>query len=99
MALIEAVTRCVEFNNLGARAWPERVQNALELSMAAHARLAERELFTALVNGSVAVSAGQVLGTARDVLAHLSRAAVGYRQRHRTGLEFPLRAIFPRMVA
>jgi hypothetical protein len=45
--------------------------------------------------GSVAVSAGQVLGATRDVLSTIDRAAAHYRYRQRMGATTTLVAILP----
>lgn len=92
---IDAITRCLEFGNFGARAFPEQVVVWNDLAMANWARAAERRLFDQLVTNSTAVSAGSALGTTRNVLAVLDRAAAAYRNRHRTSVTMPLRLIIP----
>jgi hypothetical protein len=94
-ATIEAIVWCLTFGNLGARTFPERVQEALQLVLAAHARVAETRLLTSIGSASTAITAGQDLGTTRAVLAALDRAIAGYRYRHRTDREMPLRFIIP----
>jgi hypothetical protein len=49
----------------------------------AHAREAEGQLLDAIDAGSTATTAGQLLGTARDVLAVVDRAGAQYRDRQR----------------
>ncbi len=92
---IEAISTIFKFGNFGARTFPERMQTAIELGMAAHARVAELALLDAIDDASVAVTAAQNLGTTRDVLAVLDRAIAGYRYRNRTAREMPLRIIIP----
>lgn len=92
---IDAITRCLEFGNFGARAFPEQVVVWNDLAMANHARAAERRLLDQIITNSTAVSAGQGLGTTRDVLAVLDRAVAAYRNRHRTTAEMPMHIIIP----
>lgn len=92
---IEAVVACLTFGNLGARAWPENVAQRLRDLMAIHARLGERRLLAKMATNSTAVTAGQQLGAARDILFHIGVAAAAYRNRHRTRRDFPLSVILP----
>jgi hypothetical protein len=45
-ATVDAIAGCVEFSNMGARAWPERVANIGELVQVAHAEEGELGLLT-----------------------------------------------------
>lgn len=94
-AQTEAITFCLRFGNMGARAFPEQVEDAILKTKAFHARFAERRLLTAIGTGSTNVTSGQTLGTARDVLATMDRAADSYRNRHRMGLNAMLQVILP----
>lgn len=80
---ISAITRCLEFGNFDARAWPEGVANLLELVMAAAARLGERTLLDGIAAGSTAVTFADGFGTTRAVLAALDQAQAGWRNRNR----------------
>lgn len=78
-----AVTKRLRFGNFGARAFPEQVSAWNDLTMVAHARLAEGLLLDALKTNSTAVTQAQVLGAARDLAETMIRAAVAWRSRHR----------------
>lgn len=96
---VQAITRILKFGNLGARAFPERVTEALDLAMAAHARFAERELIEQIGTNSTAVTAGAVgngqLGSTRELLRIIDRAVAQYRNRHRMAPEAVLQLMIP----
>jgi hypothetical protein len=81
--IVEAVTRCLQFGNFRARYFPEQIEAWMRLAATTHARAAEQRLLATISAGSTAVTAGQVLGTTRDVLAGLDRAIAALRYRHR----------------
>lgn len=76
---VDAIVRRMRFGNFRARFFPEQVEGWTRQLEAAHARLAERTLLAAIDADSTAVTAGQVLGTSRDVLATLDRAGAVMR--------------------
>jgi hypothetical protein len=82
-SVVEAITKCLEYGNFRARYLPEQIEAWMDLAAVQHARTAEIQLLTAIAAGSTAVTAGQVLGTTRDVLASLDRANAVWRYRHR----------------
>lgn len=92
---LEAITLCLTFGNMGARAYPELVERHTELAMVNHARFSETRLLTRIGTLSTSVTAAAKLGAARDIFAQLDQAAAGYRSRHRIDVNSPLRAIFP----
>lgn len=92
---LDAITLCLTFGNMGARAYPELVQRHTELGMIWHARFAETRLLTRIGTLSTPVTAASKLGAARDIFAQIDQAAAGYRSRHRMDVNAPLRAIFP----
>jgi hypothetical protein len=94
-AFIEAITACLEFGNFGARSWPEQTRDTTAKVMAFQARVAERELLRQMRATSTDVTYDQGLGAARQILHVFGVAAAGYRNRHRTAENFPLRAILP----
>lgn len=96
---VSAISRCVEFGNFGARAFPEQVEAWLGLSMAAHARRAETALLDAIAANSTAVTAAQVLGASREIYAVAGQVAAAYRSRHRMAAGSPLEAFYPSWVA
>lgn len=97
-ATLDAVTLCLTFGNLQARAFPELVTRHNELGMIQHARLADMTLLAKISALSTAVTSGRVLGFARDFLEAVGRAAAGYRHRHRMTDESFLRVMAPAWV-
>lgn len=96
---ISAITLEMQFGNFMARAYPEMVARNTDLGMIAQARLAEQTLFASMATLSTAVtSATPQLGTARDFLWQLARAATAYRTRHRMDPDAQLDAIVPAWV-
>lgn len=92
---VQAVTRILELGNWFDRTWDEGVQAMLANVMAAHARTAEQEIIADIAAASTDTSTEQTLGSTRDVLAVLERAAVAYRARHRMDDRAVLRAVLP----
>lgn len=98
---VAAIYHCIQFGNLGARAYPELVENATELVMAAWARVAE----TALLDGMVAASthatvnltpnSSTPLGAVATLLPALLRNAAALRNRQRMDPEAPLDVQLP----
>lgn len=82
---VDAITAITEFGNLMQRTAPEQVAAIMANVMAAHARLAERQLLTAIGSASTAVASSATggLGSTRDLLGDWARAAEGLRYRHR----------------
>lgn len=91
----DAITLCLVFGNLGARAYPELVQRHTELGMIEHARYAETRLLTRIGALSTPVTAAAELGAARDIFVQLEQAASAYRSRYRLDPKAPLRVLFP----
>lgn len=92
---VQAVVERARIGNLGSRTHPEEWAAALATLTAQHARIAEEELLAAMVTASTAVTASEVLGAARGVLATLDRAAATIRARQRLSPRSPLRLIDP----
>ena len=89
-----AVTKRLQFGNFGARAFPEQVTAWNDLSMVAHARLAEGLLLDAVKSLSTAVTTAKVFGAARDLAEAVIRGAVSWRSRHRAP-DARLRVLMP----
>lgn len=81
--VVDAVVRWMRFGNFRGRFQPEQVDQWWRTLAVAHARLAEETLLDAIDAGSTNTSTGELLGTARDVLAALDRAGSQYRDRQR----------------
>ena len=94
-AEVEAVTLTLEFGNLMSRAYPELVQRNNELGLIEHARLAERTLYSKMVAASTDLTSAYQVGTARDFLLALGKAAAAYRGKHRMVRTAPLRVVLP----
>lgn len=92
---ISAITMQLQFGNFITRAYPEMVARNVELGLIAQARLAEQTLLTAIGTLSTAVTTTGAMGTARDFLYQVARAASSYRTRHRMAADAPLRVIAP----
>lgn len=94
-AEIDAITLCLQFGNLMSRAYPELVERNNELALVAHSRYAEIKLLNAISAASTAYTSGFKLGTARDLLLAIGKAASAYRNKHRLDNGTPLRVILP----
>ncbi|MGH8992978.1 MAG: major capsid protein [Acidimicrobiia bacterium] len=92
---VSAISRCVEFGNFGARAYPEQVDGWMTLATAAHARRAETALLDAIAANSAAVTSAGLVGAGREVLAHFAQLAAGYRSRHRMRADARLSVLAP----
>ncbi len=100
-AELAALFHCVQFGNMGSRAWPERVAQFNEVVMAAWARMAERNLLTLMKADSTLVTAAAATygyGVVSNLLAEVLVAAAAYRNRHRMRPETKLRVKFPAWV-
>ena len=99
-AELYAVTLQLQIGNLMARALPELVDRHNELALVQHSRIAELELLSRMRTSPIttAVTAGKVLGVARDFLVQMRKAAAGYRARHRIEVDRRLKAILPEWV-
>jgi hypothetical protein len=93
--LLDAITLCLTFGNMGARAYPEMVKRNNELGMIQQARFAETRLLTRIGTLSTSVTAAEVLGAARDYFVQVEKASAAYRSRHRMSATAPLRVIAP----
>lgn len=86
---VAAIYHCLQFGNMGSRAFPELVANATELTLAAWARVAETALLDAMkaaaTKATVALTPSNTaaLGANAILLPALLRAAVAIRSRQR----------------
>jgi hypothetical protein len=92
---LDAVTMCLCFGNLQTRAFPELIDRHNQLALVEAARFSEIYILNKIKAASTAVALPAVLGTARDVLISVERAAVAYRHQHRLDPALPLRFIAP----
>lgn len=93
--VVEAIFQCIKYGNFRARFWPEQVAAWMRLAMVNVARYIESRHLTRIGTLSTQVTSGQMLGTARDVLTTLDRAASQIRNRHRLSPATPLRFAYP----
>jgi hypothetical protein len=93
--LVAALSRCVEFDNFGARAYPEQVQAWLTIALAQWARRAETALLDRMKSSSTQVTAGAVNGASRQLVAQVVKAASYFRNRNRMDRDVPLHVWFP----
>jgi hypothetical protein len=96
---VAALYHCLRFGNLGSRTFPERVVQWNNLVLAAHARLAERSLLTAIDAFSTQVVAHSIsAGASGELLSQIRTAAAAMRSRHRMDPDAILRVLLPRWV-
>ena len=98
---VDAITACLVFDNMNARAHPEMIAQNNELALVAHARLAELTLLRAIKNAGTARNAWETLphvGFARQFLFDVEVVSARYRQDHRLSDSTALRAIIPTWV-
>jgi hypothetical protein len=93
--LVAALSRCVEFDNFGARAYPEQVQAWLTIALAQWARRSETALLDRMKSSATQVTAGLVTGAARQLVAQVVRAGAYFRNRNRMQRDIPLHVWFP----
>jgi outer membrane biosynthesis protein TonB len=98
---VDAVTLCLNFFNMTARAFPEWIRGNTDLTMVAQARFAEQvllsKMFSVTASGSCGTPGTQV-GAARDFLLTVQTAAAGHRWRNRLGATAPLQLLAPAWV-
>jgi hypothetical protein len=94
---VEIIWHCLQFGNLGARTFPERVAQWNALTLAAHARTAESLLLTGIDVASTAVTASNAmgLGASAQLINQVLTAAAAMRNRHRMDPEAVLRLMLP----
>lgn len=92
---VDMIYWCLQFGNLGSRAWPEQVAQFTQLTMAAHAREAETVLLDGIKAASTAVTATAELGAVASLLTEVLTAAAGMRSRHRMARNAVIRVMLP----
>lgn len=98
-AILYTVVKRLEVGNLMGLTYPERVRAFIDLAGVAYSRFAESLLWGRIVALSTAVTGfGNVLGSARDLLAEIDAAAWAVRNRNRVPQTTPLRVILPDVV-
>lgn len=93
--IVEALTKCLKVGNFRQRYWPEQVEAWVKKAGIQAARFAESRHLTRMGQLSTNVTVDKVLGTTRDVLAALDRAAAAQRNFFRFDPEFPFHFTAP----
>jgi hypothetical protein len=94
---VDAITSAADFSNFQTMFSPEQTRQYMEQMDVVHARLAESTMFKEMIDGATwrAVESTTLLGTTRDILAAIDRSAAAIRYRNRTGMDSPLRVVYP----
>lgn len=93
---VEIIFHCLQFGNLGARTFPELLTQWNNLTLAAHARLAETGLLNGIDSNSTQVTAASLgLGASANLFSQISTAVVGMKSRHRMDPDATLRIMLP----
>lgn len=95
---IHAITKCLQVGNFRARFFAEQIQEWIDHLDVWHARFAERDMLTTIGAGSKALTVGQQLGTAKDMLTMIDRAVSQWRNRYRLPDTYRFRFMTPRWV-
>ena len=96
--VINAVTLRLQTGRFSRMTFPEQFPVWYDLGLAQHARIAEGRLLSAISTNSTAVTDGQNLGLARDLLECHGRHIESYRNVHRTDPDIMLQIFVPRWV-
>lgn len=100
-AEIAAIYHCLEWGNIGNRAWPERTAQFTDVVMAAWSRLSEINLLNLMKAGSTQVSAAAATygyGALSSFTSEVLVAAAGYRSRFRMAADSRFRIVAPAWV-
>jgi hypothetical protein len=95
---VTVIAHCREYGNLNARAWPEKIAHENDLTMAAHARTAERYLLDRIKALSINVTTAADLGAFADLVDAILRAQAGIRYRLRMSQDAAFRVLMPAWV-
>lgn len=90
-----SVYKCLTFQNLRARSYPELMALDNDLAMAQHSRLAETLLLDAIKAGSTAVTGGLNNGAINTYLGHLLELAASIRSSNRMDPNARLQILAP----
>lgn len=96
--LVQAIYTSIQFGNFLGRSFPEQVEAWVSLAAALAARVAETALLDGIAANSTAVTSAGLVGAAREVLARMGQAAMGYRSRNRMSPDATLDVLLPSWV-
>ena len=94
-AVVQAVSNCLTFGNMGARTYPEQVEAWLKLSRVEFARYQEQELLSAINAGSTHQHGSQVYGATFSILEQVGFAVDSFKSRYRIASGVNLRFVAP----
>jgi hypothetical protein len=94
-AVVQAVSNCLTFGNMGSRTYPEQVEAWLKLSRVEFARYQEQELLSAINAGSTHMHGNQTYGAAFSTLEQIGFAVDSFRARYRIAGTVNLRFVAP----
>jgi hypothetical protein len=92
---VAIIYRQLKFGNLGARTFPEQVENFVGLAQAAWARTAETKLLDGIAAASIATTVSAVAGATSTLAGQIITAAAGMRSRHRMSRTRTIRVLMP----
>lgn len=94
---VDAITLCLCFNNMTARAFPEWIRGNTDLTMVAQARFAEQVLLSKMFSVVASGDCGPAtsVGVARDFLFTVRTAAAAKRWTYRMDPDAPLQLLAP----
>lgn len=93
---VAAIYHCLQTGNMPARTFPELIEHWTNLTMAAHARVAETALLNGIGAASTHVTASALgLGASATLPSQIITAANGMRSRHRMTRDAVLRVQLP----
>lgn len=92
---LNMIYRCLQFGNLNSRAFPEMVNQAIELAIAYHARVAEGQLLDYIGDNSTYTSQAVQYGATSTLIDSLMYAAAGMRSRNRMSPDARFRVLLP----
>lgn len=93
--VVDAISSIMTVGNMNARTYPELVAAWTKLAAAQHARVAETNLLDKISAASTAVTDTKAYGATGSLLGTVSKAAAGFKSRHRITTGVNLRAVFP----
>ena len=96
---VTTIAHCREYGNLNARAWPEKIAHENDLTMAAHARTAERYLLERIKALSIGLDVAQVIGAYADLVRAFLRARANMVNVLRMSNDITIRVLMPEWVA
>lgn len=94
-AVVQAVSNCLTFGNMGARTYPEQVEAWLKLSRIEFARYQEVQLLSAINTASTQVTAAQVYGASYSLLDTIAFTVDSFKSRYRICSGVKLRMLAP----